>query len=50
MKENIERIGTTYSDMIEQIQKNPKDENELVQLKNFLAENEVNLCKIVVLN
>ncbi|CAD8087288.1 unnamed protein product [Paramecium sonneborni] len=44
--DNIQRIGKLYQDMCEKILEEPKEEHEMVQLKNFIAETEVNLAKL----
>ncbi|CAD8081115.1 unnamed protein product [Paramecium sonneborni] len=46
LTDNIQRIGKLYQDMCEKILEEPKEEHEMVQLKNFIAETEVNLAKL----
>jgi dynein heavy chain len=44
--DNITRITQAYQDMCDRMLSSPKNEIELVELKNFIAETEVNLAKI----
>ena len=44
--DNSLRIAETYSQMMDFLSVNPKDENELVELKLHIAENEVDLAKL----
>ncbi|CAD8161959.1 unnamed protein product [Paramecium pentaurelia] len=46
LTDNISRISKLYQDMCERILEEPKEEHEMVQLKNFIAETEVNLAKL----
>ena len=39
-------IGKTYDEMIVQITQTPTDEHQLMALKNFIAENDLNLGRI----
>ncbi|CAK93776.1 unnamed protein product (macronuclear) [Paramecium tetraurelia] len=43
--DNISRLSVEYNDMSERITKQPKNEAELVELKTYIAEHEVNLAK-----
>lgn len=44
--DNYNRIMASYQEMYDRIMKQPKNEQELVELKNYLAENDVNLAKM----
>ncbi|CAD8115295.1 unnamed protein product [Paramecium sonneborni] len=45
VKNNILRLRQEYSDMSERLIKQPKNEAELIELKTYIAEHEVNLAK-----
>lgn len=44
--DNSIRIENTYNDMVKKLSEFPKNEKELVELKNHIAEHEVNLAKL----
>lgn len=44
--DNIARITKSYQDMCDKMLSQPKNELELVELKNFIADTDINLLKI----
>jgi dynein heavy chain len=44
--ENVERIVGAYNTMLEKLTKQPRNEQELVELKAYLSENDANLSKM----